>query len=123
MMTGAATVLTVQDITKSVGYYRDVLGFTVTFIYGDPTFYACMCRDEVPLHLVAASKTTRQPGQGAAAVFVRDVDALHTELSARGANIPKPPQDYAYGMRDFNVLDPDGNQLTFGMESRPASAS
>jgi hypothetical protein len=29
----------------------------------------------------------------------------------------KAPENYAYGMRDFDVVDPDGNQLTFGMES------
>jgi uncharacterized glyoxalase superfamily protein PhnB len=51
---------------------------------------------------------------------VHDVDSLHAELTARGAKVVKPPQDYDYGMRDFDVLDPDGNQLTFGMESRPA---
>jgi uncharacterized glyoxalase superfamily protein PhnB len=54
-------------------------------------------------------------------VFVDDVDALHADLAARGANVLKPPQDYAYGMRDFDVADPDGNQLTFGMSLRPAS--
>jgi uncharacterized glyoxalase superfamily protein PhnB len=51
---------------------------------------------------------------------VKDVDSLHAELAARGAKVLKPPQDYDYGMRDFDVLDPDGNQLTFGMGSRAA---
>jgi uncharacterized glyoxalase superfamily protein PhnB len=44
---------------------------------------------------------------------------LYAELAERGANILKPPQDYPYGMRDFDVLDPDGNQVTFGMQSLP----
>jgi hypothetical protein len=35
----------------------------------------------------------------------------------------KPPQDYAYGMRDFDVADLDGNQLTFGMETQSAAAA
>jgi hypothetical protein len=29
----------------------------------------------------------------------------------------KAPRNYDYGMRDFDVVDLDGNQLTFGMES------
>jgi len=120
MMTGAATVFTVRDIAASVAHYRDVLGFTVTFQYGEPTFYAVLCRDEVGLHLLAAHQTQRLPGHGGICVFVEDVDALHAELVARGASVLKPPQDYAYGMRDFDVADPDGNQLTFGMQSRPA---
>jgi hypothetical protein len=33
MLTGAATVLAVSDIAKSLQHYRDVLGFDVTFQY------------------------------------------------------------------------------------------
>jgi catechol 2,3-dioxygenase-like lactoylglutathione lyase family enzyme len=117
MLTGAATVLTVSDIAKSIQHYRDVLGFEVTFQYGEPLFYACLCRDEVSLHLAGANATKRPPGNGAVCIFVRDVDAIYAELMARGAKGVKPPQDYAYGMRDFDVTDLDGNQLTFGTGS------
>jgi uncharacterized glyoxalase superfamily protein PhnB len=99
-----------------------VLGFEVTFQYGEPLFYACLCRDEVSLHLLAANATKRLPGNGAICIFVRDVDAIYSELIARGANVVKPPEDYAYGMRDFDITDPDGNQLTFGMESAAQSS-
>jgi catechol 2,3-dioxygenase-like lactoylglutathione lyase family enzyme len=115
MMVGAATVFVVSDIAKSIEYYRDVLGFTADFQYGTPTFYACLCRDEVSLHLIAARQTKRLPGNGAICVFVKDVDAVHAELAARGARVVKPPQNYDYGMRDFDVLDLDGNQLVYGM--------
>jgi catechol 2,3-dioxygenase-like lactoylglutathione lyase family enzyme len=117
MMVGAASVFVVSDVARSLAHYRDVLGFTVTFQYGDPSFYVCLCRDEVALHLIAANRTKRLPGNGAVCVFVRDVDAVHAELAGRGANIVKPPQDYDYGMRDFDVGDLDGNQLIFGMET------
>jgi catechol 2,3-dioxygenase-like lactoylglutathione lyase family enzyme len=117
MMVGAATVFVVSDIAKSTAHYRDALGFTVTFEYGKPTFYVCLCRDEVALHLLAAQETKRLPGNGGICVFVRDVDAVHAELVSRGANVVKPPQDYDYGMRDFDVIDLDGNQLTYGMGS------
>jgi hypothetical protein len=39
MMVGAATVFAVPDIAKSTEHYCDVLGFTITFEYGTPTFY------------------------------------------------------------------------------------
>jgi catechol 2,3-dioxygenase-like lactoylglutathione lyase family enzyme len=121
MLAGAATVFVVSDIAKSIAHYRDALGFAVTFEYGSPTYYACLCRDEVALHLLAAQETKRLPGNGGICVFVRDVDHVHADLLLRGANVIKAPQDYAYGMRDFDVVDLDGNQLTFGMESRKAS--
>jgi catechol 2,3-dioxygenase-like lactoylglutathione lyase family enzyme len=118
MMTGTATVLAVRDIAASTAYYRDVLGFAVTFEYGEPIFYVCLCRDEAALHLVAANKTKREPGHGALCIFVEDVDALHAELVARNAKVVKAPQDYDYGMRDFDVVDLDGNQIFFGMASK-----
>jgi len=120
MLEDATAILTVSDIAGSLAYYRDVLGFAVTFQYGEPTYYAGLCRDNVSLHLRAGkAKTHWIPGNGAIAIFVKDVDARYRELIARGAKAPKPPQNYAYGMRDFIVSDPDGNELTFGMEAKP----
>jgi uncharacterized glyoxalase superfamily protein PhnB len=116
---GAAPVFVVQDVLRAVEHYRDALGFHTEFVYGEPTFYAGVERDGVLIHLQAASETKRQPGHGAINVFVTDVDALYAELKARGARTLKEPKDYAYGMRDFDVHDLDGNQLCFGMESKP----
>lgn len=117
-MVGAATVLAVRDVAASTAYYRDALGFAVTFEYGQPTYYVCLCRDDVQLHLLAVGGDARLPGQGGLCVFVNDVDAVHGELKARGARVVKPPADYAYGMRDFDVTDLDGNRITFGMTSQ-----
>jgi catechol 2,3-dioxygenase-like lactoylglutathione lyase family enzyme len=107
----------VTDIAKSTEHYREVLGFTVTFEWGNPAFYVCLCQHEVALHLLSASQTSRLSGNGGICVFVRDVDAVYAELAARGARIVKPPQNYDYGMRDFDLTDLDGNQLTFGTGS------
>lgn len=115
MLVGAASVFTVRDIAASRDYFRDVHDFAVTFEWGPPLHYVCLCRDEVQLHLLSAAGTKRQPGQSGLCIFVRDVDAVHATLKVRGANIPKPPETYAYGMRDFDVIDLDGNQITYGM--------
>src|SRR3954453_1471547 len=114
-MAGAAPVFVVSDVAPSLAHYRDALGFTITFEYGTPVFYACLCRDEVALHLLAAEESKRLPGNGGVCIFVDDVDGIHAELASRGAKVVKPPQDYDYGMRDFDVVDLDGNQLIFGM--------
>jgi uncharacterized glyoxalase superfamily protein PhnB len=114
---GAATVLVVQDVLRSVEHYRDALGFDTEFTYGEPTFYAGVARDGVVIHLQAASETKRQPGHGGVNIFVTDVDALYRELTSRGARTLNEPTDYPYGMRDFDVHDLDGNHLCFGMES------
>ena len=110
----AATLFVVQDVLRSVEHYRDVLGFRVEFTYGEPTFYAGVERDNVAIHLQAASETKRQPGHGAINVFVTGVDPLYQELKARGARTTEELADRPYGMRDFDIVDLDGNQLCFG---------
>lgn len=114
LLAGAATVFVVASVVDSVAYYRDALGFTVTFQYGSPLSYACLCRDDVALHLLASGRTKRLAGNGGVSVFVNDVDFLHADLISRGARLINSPQDRDYGMRDFDVIDLDGNQLTFG---------
>ena len=74
------------------------------------------------LHLAASKLAKRPAGQGALSIFVDDVDALYAELVGRGARIIVPAADRAYGMRDFSVLDPDGNVLVFGMSIAGRSA-
>jgi uncharacterized glyoxalase superfamily protein PhnB len=110
----AATLFVVEDVLRSVEHYRDVLGFRVEFTYGEPTFYAGVERDNVAIHLQAARETKRQPGQGAINVFVTGVDVLYRELKSRGARTMEEPADRPYGMRDFDIVDLDGNQLCFG---------
>ena len=118
MMHGSTTVTTVKNIAESMAYYRDKLGFDVAFEYGEPTFYVGLCSGDVTVHLVAASQTPRQPGNGAMCIFVDDVDAVHADLMKRGAKVLKEPKDYDYGMRDFDVADLDGNMIFFGTESK-----
>src|SRR6516162_818012 len=122
MLVGAATVFVVSDMAKSVEQYRDALGFTITFQYGQPIFYACLCRDEVSLHLIAAQKTKRLAGNGGICVFVNDVDSVHADLVARGAKVIKPPQNYDYGMRDFDVVDLDGERETKNSQHEASAA-
>lgn len=116
MMRSSTSVFTVSNIKASLAYYRDRLGFDIAFEYGDPAFYAGVCSGKVTLHLIAANRTPRQPGHGAVAIDVDDVDALHADLVRRGARVLKAPANYDYGLRDFDVADLDGNMLFFGME-------
>lgn len=112
---GAAPVFVVQDVAASVQHYCAVLGFEAVFTYGEPVFYGGVERGDVTIHFQAARVTTRMPGQGAINIFVTEVDALYATLTANGARLLNAPADRAYGMRDFDVDDPDGNRLTFGM--------
>ncbi len=115
-------ILVVRDIQKSVAYYRDRLGFTVDFTYGEPPSYAGVYRGSVLLHLQAESQADRSPGGSAVYLSVEDADRTHAELRERGARIEKEPQDYPYGLRDFDVRDLDGNRLVIASPTEASSA-
>jgi catechol 2,3-dioxygenase-like lactoylglutathione lyase family enzyme len=118
MMHHSITVFTVKDVVASIAYYREKLGFDLAFQYGEPIFYVGPSSGSVQLHLIAAARAPRPPGHGAVSILVDDVDGLHADLQKRGARILKAPADQAYGLRDFDVADPDGNMIFFGMEKR-----
>jgi uncharacterized glyoxalase superfamily protein PhnB len=41
-------------------------------------------------------------------------DALYSELLGKGADVQSGPTSQPWGLREFSVLDPEGNRLTFG---------
>jgi hypothetical protein len=54
-LTHIAPVLRVSDISGSVAFCRDQLGFTVEFVH--ESFYAGVCRDECRIHLKCSAPT------------------------------------------------------------------
>lgn len=107
----------------SLIYYRETLGFGVEFEWGTPAACACLCRDEAAIHLASERLAQRAPGQSALCLFVNDVDALYAEFLGKGARIGVPLADRAYGMRDFALVDSDGNKLALGMALACAAAA
>jgi predicted enzyme related to lactoylglutathione lyase len=101
--------LPLDNVPAGVAYYRDVLGFTINYQQHD---IGVMDRDKVRLLLIA--RTERHRGIGSAYVYVEDADALHAELQAKGANVQGEPISEPWGLRQFHVLDLEGNQITFG---------
>src|ERR1700688_3621255 len=97
-ITGHATVLYVKDLPAALAYYRDKLGFTGEFIWGDPPYYACLCRGDAAIHL---NSSLPPAAVSVVCVFCKGVDALHDDLVGRGANITRETMTHPYGMRDF----------------------
>lgn len=112
----AATIFHVSDIEQSMVYYVKKLGFKVTFTWDEPISYAVLKRGEVSLHLAAHEQlnNTQKPGPGLY-VFVHDVDQVYQEFKDKGVIFHLDIADRDYHMRDFDIKDPDGNIIAFGM--------
>jgi uncharacterized glyoxalase superfamily protein PhnB len=70
-----------------------------------------MDRDRVRLLLIA--RTEKHRGIGSCSFYVDDADAFHAELLSRGANVLSEPVSRPWGLREFQVLDLEGNRLSF----------
>jgi uncharacterized glyoxalase superfamily protein PhnB len=109
---GIVPILRVNDLSASIAYYVNVLGFTVD--WKGAAIIASVSRDRCALMLCEG-----QQGHCGTWVWVGvdDVGELFEEYRAAGATIRMEPRNFewAYEMR---VEDLDGNVLRIGSEPR-----
>lgn len=103
-------ILRVADLAASLGFYRQVLGFSVDWEAGADM--ASVSRDGKPIMLCHGGQG--QPGTWVW-VGVEDARALHDEVAARGARIRLAPARHEWAL-EFQVEDPDGHVLRFGSD-------
>jgi lactoylglutathione lyase len=122
-LTTAAPGFTVNDLDKSLTWYRDVLGFTIKERWeregklmgaelgaGSVSFYIGQDdwkkgRDRVKGEGFRLYCTTTQ-----------DIDKLAAEIKTRGGRFLEEPHDQPWGGRAFGVADPDGFKVTISKD-------
>jgi uncharacterized glyoxalase superfamily protein PhnB len=107
----SVAVFHVANLEISLKYYKDILGFAEEFRHEG---YVGLTLGEAGLHLMSPEVSKRPVGGGTAYFICDEVDSYYAEINGKGALVQGEPQEYFYGMRDFIVLDPDGNHLSFG---------
>jgi catechol 2,3-dioxygenase-like lactoylglutathione lyase family enzyme len=107
-------ILSVSDVDASIAYYQDKLGFADHWHWGDPVAFGGVSRDEIEIFFCRDAQGS--PGTWMS-IWVDDVDALHQEFQARGADIVQPPTTFDWSVREMNVRDPDGHRIRFSMPS------
>jgi catechol 2,3-dioxygenase-like lactoylglutathione lyase family enzyme len=110
--------LTVRDLSLSVAWYRDVLGFTVDREYRrEGRLIAVALRAGAVQVLLGQDDgtkgTDRQKGAGFSLQLTtsQSVDEIAAGIRARGGTLESDPIDIA-GKRAFRLRDPDGFRLT-----------
>lgn len=111
-------MLGVQDVARSVAFYRDKLGLSVQMEIPGFTFL-----DGGGVTLALSQPLARATGQAAGAtevVFsVEDVTAAYEALRANGVTFTQAPRNVAGSNWAANFQDPDGHRLSiFGPEHK-----
>jgi len=107
-------VLRSADVPTSLRFFAEKLDFDVTFQDSDDPTFAIIGRDRVEIHI---RKKDEHSTLSEIRIAVCDVEHLHSQLEpleilTSGTTLQNTP----FGTREFTILDPDGNSLTFYSE-------
>ena len=124
-MKSASPGFTVNDLEKSLAWYRDVLGFKVASRWEhDGVFMGAELEAGDVLFMIGQDDwkkgRDRKKGEGFRMYCEtrQDVDALARGIQERGGVLDSPPADQSWGSRDFSITDPDGFKITIGRPLR-----
>ena len=122
---GIAPFFIVRDVPAALAFYRDRLGFDITFQGPEPDdiFFGIVERGAAMIMLKAVGvepvpNYTRDVKKGWARrdayLYVPDPDAMAAEFSSRNVEFSQPIKDDDDGLRGFELKDADGYVLFFG---------
>jgi catechol 2,3-dioxygenase-like lactoylglutathione lyase family enzyme len=103
----AIPILPSTDLDRTAEFYRTLGMVDVERHEG----YLLMQAGPVEVHF---SSTDGTPTPGEAFIHVRDAGILWKQLKSQGAPGLGPVEDQPYGLREFVVVDPDGNKIRVG---------
>jgi catechol 2,3-dioxygenase-like lactoylglutathione lyase family enzyme len=120
-----APLFIVRDVPIALAFYRDKLGFEITFQGPEENdiFFGIVQRDVAMIMMKAIDvepvpNYTRDIGHGIARwdayFYVPDPDALVEEFAARGVEFFTPLSINSDRLKGFEVKDADGYLLYFG---------
>lgn len=128
-LNNAYPMFVVKNLKKTVQWYKEKLGFKVTFADYDQAGYVSMQKGDTLLmfhdlkklddsaqarKLRDEIKKHKKFGAGVITYFaVKNANRFHTQVSKKGVKTFFPPADQEWGSRTFSVRDPDGYLLTF----------
>lgn len=122
---GVAPFFIVKDVPAALAFYRDKLGFDITFRGPEDNdiFFGIVQRGRAMLMMKAIGvdpvpNYTRDIKQGIARwdayFYVPDPDALAEEFTKNGVEFFTPIENNDDNLRGFEVKDADGYLLYFG---------
>src|SRR5262244_1466094 len=107
------------DISGTLAYYKDKLGFECVGTWQDPPVYAIVARDQHAIHFRWPEPGTPDAEKYSdelldAYLFIEDADARYAEYAVRGVVFTRELGNVPWHKREFVVKDCDGRLLAFG---------
>lgn len=122
MIVSAEPQLFVTDMRRSCEFFREKLGFSLVFSYGQPPFYAQVARDAARLNLrfverpfIESMVRDREELLSVSMTVAtkEEIKLLFLEFQSAGVAFHQTLKKQPWDARNFIVKDPDGNLLLF----------
>ena len=106
----SAITLAVEEMARSVVFYRDQVGLPMLY-GGEAAGFTSFSVGPGYLNLIANSIEAKWWGR--VILHVDDVDEMHRRLVQWGLTPEAEPADAPWGERYFHITDPDGHEISF----------
>lgn len=113
MLTSIHPKLPMRNIAATKAFYLNKLGFSESADYGH---YLIVRKDQIEIHFFEYKDLDPATNYGQVYFRTNDIATLYQTLITRGVGIhPNGAlETKPWGQREFALLDPDNNLLTFG---------
>jgi len=115
MLTEINPKLPMRDKNVTLAYYTNQLGFQ-KFGSADYEDYLILEKDQIQIHFFAFKTLDPKENYGQVYIRVDNIDRFYQSLLA--TKTPIHPngklETKSWGQKEFSLLDPDSNLLTFG---------
>lgn len=118
MLTVIHPKLPMRNKQRTLEYYVNQLGFQEMGGSGNFPEYLMITRDAIEIHFFLFTDLNPQENYGQIYIRTDNIDGLYKELLDRGTAIhPNGPLTLKpWGQKEFSLLDPDTNLITFGQK-------
>jgi ribosomal-protein-alanine N-acetyltransferase len=113
-------ILLVTDVAATARFYCEKLGFSLSFLYGDPPTHGAVSRGDWTTE-GAQIQFSQRDGLDDTSLAVElylfvgsQIDQLYSDYSAHGVEVVREPATMPWGMREFAIRDCNGYLLRFG---------
>ena len=118
MLTAIHPKLPMRNKAITKGFYLNKLGFD-TIGTADFEGYLMVEKDKIQIHFFEFENLDPKENYGQVYIRTDDIEGLYQKLQTTGTNIHPNGnlQIKPWGQKEFSILDPDSNLLTFGQDS------
>lgn len=117
MLTAIHPKLPMRDKATTKNYYIELLGFE-TFGSADYDGYLMVQKDAIQIHFFEFADLDPYENYGQVYIRTKSIEAWYQKALEMKLPMPKlgKLEVKPWGMKEFSLLDPDHNLLTFGEE-------